>query len=145
MYLYVLIVDIHRENSSQESFSISFCKTPEFIFYLIVNFLYTTAYFIPTGLLPDTAVSKGVDLDEFALTFAFSGLTQVAGRLVFGFLSHIYPCQITRLWSVYLLMIAVTMVIVPFSSETYHFLFFNLSNGFFLGKYVRRIKYVVET
>lgn len=134
-----------QRNSSKESFSISFCKTHGFILYLIVNFLYTTAYFIPTGLLPETAVSKGVDLDEFALTFAFSGLTQIAGRLVFGFLCHIYPRHITRLWSVYLLMIAITMLIVPFSTETFHFLFFNLSSGFFLGKYVRRIKYVVET
>jgi len=70
--------------------------------YLLSNFLFTTGYFIPTGLLPETAVSIGIYLDELSLTFAFSGLTQVAGRLVSGFISHRFPSQIIRLWSAFL-------------------------------------------
>ena len=109
----------------------SLCKNLGFILYLVSNFLFTTGYFIPTGLLPETAVSRGIYLDELSLTFAFSGLTQVAGRLVFGFISHIFSSQITRLQCAFLIATGLSMIIVPFSDALYHFMIFNFLSGFF--------------
>ena len=100
---------------------------------MLSNAMYIAGYYIPIGLLPETASSTGVSLDDISLTFSLSGLIQILGRLVFGFISHRCPSHITKLWIFYLVAMGLTMLIIPFSTTLYHYLIFNLFGGFFIG------------
>lgn len=129
------IAESQRKVSEDSSMGMSFCRKPSFILYMLTNLLYIIANFIPNGLLPETALSKGVTQNDISLTFSANGITQVIGRLMFGFLSHRLPHHIKYLWIIYLFGFGLSLLIVPLSTTFVHFFVYNLINGIFNGKY----------
>ncbi|XP_071161206.1 monocarboxylate transporter 13-like [Mytilus edulis] len=122
-----------RKVSEDNSMGMSFSRKPSFILYMLTNLLYIIANFIPNGLLPETALSKGVTQNDISLTFSVNGITQVIGRLMFGFLSHRLPHHIKYLWIIYLFGFGLSLLIVPLSTTLVHFFVYNLINGIFNG------------
>jgi predicted MFS family arabinose efflux permease len=132
-------------SKTRDPVDMSFCKRPGFIIYMLSNAMYIAGYYIPIGLLPETASSTGVSLDDISLTFSLSGLIQILGRLVFGLISHRCPSHITKLWIIYLVAMGLTMLIIPFSTTLYHYLIFNLFGGFFIGmlsNFISKLTYI---
>ena len=133
--LFIAGLKTKTEEHDNEPLDLSFCKNPGFISYLATNFLFSLGYYISSGLLPDTALSNGVDLDDISLTFTVSGIVQIFGRFSLGILSYRYPHYLTKICSFYMIGMGLSMIIVPYSTTFYHYLAFNMISGFFQGKY----------
>jgi hypothetical protein len=54
-------------SKTRDPVDMSFCKRPGFIIYMLSNAMYIAGYYIPIGLLPETASSTGVSLDGLCL------------------------------------------------------------------------------
>ncbi|XP_063426065.1 monocarboxylate transporter 3-like isoform X1 [Mytilus trossulus] len=117
----------------KEPLDMSFCKNPKFLTYLVTNFTLSIGYYMPPGLLPNTALSTGVSLDDISLAFSIGGIASILGRILFGFIAHRHPNQTTKLFSFFIIAMGLPMGIIPFSSTFIHYLVFCLINGFFLG------------
>lgn len=131
--------DTTNVDENKEPLDMSFCKNPKFLAYLVTNFTLSIGYYIPPGLLPNTALSTGVSLDDISLAFSIGGIASILGRILFGFIAHRHPNQTTKLFCFFIIAMGLPMGIIPFSSTFIHYLVFSLINGFFLGNNIKSI------
>ncbi|XP_063426066.1 monocarboxylate transporter 3-like isoform X2 [Mytilus trossulus] len=93
----------------KEPLDMSFCKNPKFLTYLVTNFTLSIGYYMPPGLLPNTALSTGVSLDDISLAFSIGGIASILGRILFGFIAHRHPNQTTKLFSFFIIAMGLPM------------------------------------
>ncbi|VDI19089.1 Hypothetical predicted protein [Mytilus galloprovincialis] len=101
--------DTTNVDENKEPLDMSFCKNPKFLAYLVTNFTLSIGYYIPPGLLPNTALSTGVSLDDISLAFSIGGIASILGRILFGFIAHRHPNQTTKLFCFFIIAMGLPM------------------------------------
>lgn len=142
-YLYFILTDRSTDGTASASTSqrvdFKFLTKPGYIVYLISNVLLMSGLFLPLIFLPETIQAKGLSSGVVNLVFLINGICQIVGRLFSGFCSSRKPLYATFIWSMYLIITGISLVMVPFCTQLGHFLAFSLISGFLMGKYIFKV------
>ncbi|KAK8782394.1 hypothetical protein V5799_016265, partial [Amblyomma americanum] len=89
-------------------------KNPAFVLVCVSNIVGMMGFCIPFMYIADSAVLKGIDKDKAAFLLSLIGITNMIGRLIFGWLSDMPQINCLLLNNLSLCLSGLTVFIMPF-------------------------------
>ncbi|XP_070393548.1 monocarboxylate transporter 14 isoform X3 [Dermacentor albipictus] len=89
-------------------------KNPAFVLVCVSNIVGMMGFCIPFMYIADSAVLKGIDKDKAAFLLSLIGITNMIGRLIFGWLSDLPQINCLLLNNLSLCLSGIAVFILPF-------------------------------
>lgn len=109
---------VSSESNRESLVNPNLLKSPKFILFILVNFLFPLSSTIPFTYIPLKTTEQGISLQLTALLISISGITSTTGRVVIGMIAGNVPRVRPWLFLVFLMVSGLTLNGLPFA-ETY--------------------------